>query len=425
MTRGGKMSNRVSIFSEIGALEKVIIHSPGFEVEEMTPRTAAQVLYNDILPLPVIAEDHKELKEILKLVTKVYEVKDLLEDVLNNNAVKKEFIETITRLFPVLKRRRDEFKEMSARELASGVIVGIKEKKDSLTRFLSENIFALPPLPNLYFMRDSAIVVGDKVITGSMANKVRIMEAIIATFIYRYHPQFKSEGFIFDGTEEGKEGLVTVEGGDLLVLKDNVLAIGLSERTTSQSVDLIINNICRDISKEFTIFAVVLPRERATIHLDMVFTMIDRDHCVIHEPYILGNGRLPVVKITLDGSGKKKFEYMENLLDGLKTVGLDLKPVFCGGDNPLYQEREQWLSGTNFFAFEPGKFIGYDCNFKTLDALDKEGYAVKHAREFLSGKAMIEDYKKLVIGIDGAELARGGGGVRCMTMPAKRKPVSW
>jgi len=116
---------------------------------------------------------------------------------------------------------------------------------------------------------------------------------------------------------------------------------------------------------------------------------------------------------------------MENLLAGLKTVGLDLKPVFCGGDNPLYQEREQWLSGTNFFAFEPGKFIGYDCNIKTLEALAKEGYAVKHAREFLSGEAKIEEYKKLVIGIDGAELARGGGGVRCMTMPAKRKPVSW
>ncbi|HDS02885.1 MAG TPA: arginine deiminase [Firmicutes bacterium] len=419
------MSNRVSIFSEIGILEKVIIHSPGFEVEEMTPKTAAQVLYNDILPLPVIAEDHRELKEILKLVTKVYEVRELLRDVLENNAVKNEFIETIIRFFPILKRRREEFHVMTPEELSYGVIVGIKEKKDSLTRFLSENIFSLPPLPNLYFMRDSAIVVGDKVITGSMANKVRIMEAIIATFIYRYHPQFKSEGFILDGTEEGQEALVTVEGGDLLVLKDNVLAIGISERTTSQSIDLIINNLCRGITEPFYVFAVVLPNERATIHLDMVFTMVDKDRCVIHEPYILGNGRLPVVRITLEPNGKKTFDYMDNLIVGLKTVGLDLKPVICGGDNPLYQEREQWLSGTNFFAFEPGKFIGYDCNVKTLESLAKEGYTVKHAREFLSGQSKIEEHKKLVIGIDGAELARGGGGVRCMTMPAKRKPVKW
>ena len=419
------MSDRVSITSEIGKLEKVIIHSPGFEVEEMTPKTAEQVLYNDILPLPVIAEDHKELKEILQKVAKVYETEDLLREVLENQEVKKEFVDILCHYMGNVEQRHDEFLEMDAKTLAHGAIIGIKEKKNTLKKFLSDNIFALPPLPNLYFMRDSAIVVGDKVVTGSMANRVRAMEAIIMKLIYKHHHDLRSEGFIFDGTEFDNDKNVTIEGGDLLVLRDDVLAIGVSERTTSESIDILSENIIKDIEKPFYIFAVVLPKERATIHLDMVFTMVDKNRCVIHHPYILGRERLSVVKITLTPDGKKKYEHMNDLISGLKTVGLDLEPIICGGSDPLYQEREQWLSGTNFFAFEPGKFIGYDCNVKTLEEISKAGYEVKLANEILSGKVNIEDYDKLVIGIYGAELARGGGGVRCMTMPAKRQPVKW
>ncbi len=419
------MVSRISVTSEIGVLEKVILHSPGYEIEQMTPKSAEQVLYNDIIPLPVIAEDHKELRQILSMITQTYEVKDLFIDILKNNAVKTEFIKTVCALFPDVKSRRDEFEMWTPEECATAIIEGVRQKKNSLTSFLSDIIFDLPPLPNLYFMRDSAIVVGSKVVTGSMATRVRMMEALIMKFIYKYHADFKATGFIFDGMLEGNLTDVTIEGGDLLVLRENCLAIGVSERTTPQSIDRITNALARDIHEPYTIFAVVLPKERATIHLDMVFTMADKDMCVVHRPYILERPGLPVVKISIYPDGKKTYEEMDNLIDGLKTIGIDLIPIICGGSNPLYQEREQWLSGTNFFAFAPGKIIGYDCNSRTLEELSRVGFEVCHARDVLSGKKRIDDYSRVVIGIDGAELARGGGGVRCMTMPAKRQPVEW
>lgn len=417
------MGKNILVNSEIGKLEKVIIHSPGFEVEEMTPKSAAQVLYNDIIPLPVIAKDHMELKQILSKVAKVYEVKDLLIDVLKNKEVKREFVKTIVRFLPTIEFRFEELFSMSPENLANSVIVGLKEKKNTLTKFLSHNIFALPPLPNLYFMRDSAIVVNDKVITGSMANKVRLMEAIIAKFIYKYHLEFKAEDFIFDGTEEGVNSKVTIEGGDFHVLKENIFAIGISERTTPESIDRITSSLAKGICKPFYIFAVVLPKERATIHLDMIFTMVDFDHCVIYEPYISGNNHLPVIKITITPDGNKKYEYVDNLISGLSSVGISLKPIKCGGNDPLYQEREQWLSGTNFFSFAPGKFIGYDCNIRTLEEISKAGYEVIYSKDILEGKKDINKIKKCVVGIYGAELARGGGGVRCMTMPVKRENI--
>ncbi len=413
----------VRVCSEVGVLEKVVIHSPGKEIEVMTPETANEVLYNDILTLPVVAEDHKGLKGVLKKVTRVYELKDLLKDVLKDEEVKRDFVITIT----ALERRADlsdYLMSLTPDELADAVVYGVKEKKDTLEKFLSNKNYALPPLPNLYFTRDISVVFRDKVITGSMANKVRIGEAVIARFIYRHHPEFKSEGFIFDGILEGNER-VTIEGGDFLVIDKDIVAIGVSERTTPSSIDIFVDRMKREVKEEdFHIFAVVLPKERSTIHLDMVFTMVDKNKCVCHYPYILGKERLRVIHITIMASGEVKIKEEESLLKGLKKVGVDLNPVICGGSDPVNQKREQWLSGTNFFAFAPGKIIGYACNYHTFKELEKAGFKTVHVKDVVNGKVDIDNYRKIAIGIEGAELARGGGGVRCMTMPVKRKPIN-
>ncbi|RLE23902.1 MAG: arginine deiminase, partial [Acidobacteria bacterium] len=162
----------VRICSEIGQLEKVIVHSPGREIEVMTPKTAGEVLYNDILTLPVVAQDHEGLTETLKRVTKVFEVTDLLTDVLQNEEVRLNFIHTIL-TFDDAMELEPMLREMRPAELTKAVVEGVREPKNTLERYLSGRTYAIPPLPNLYFMRDSAIVFRGKVITGSMANKVR------------------------------------------------------------------------------------------------------------------------------------------------------------------------------------------------------------------------------------------------------------
>lgn len=412
----------VRVCSEVGVLEKVVIHSPGKEIEVMTPETAQEVLYNDILTLPVVAEDHKGLKNVLKKVTRVYELKDLLTDVLEDEEVKRDFVITITGL-EGRADLADYLMSFSAKELADAVVYGVKEKKDTLEKFLSNKTYALPPLPNLYFTRDISVVFRGKVITGSMANKVRIGEAVIARFIYKHHPEFKSEGFIFDGILEGNEK-ITIEGGDFLVVDKDVVAIGVSERTTPSSIDIFVERMKKEVvDEDFHIFAVVLPKERSTIHLDMVFTMVDKDKCVCHYPYLLGKEKLRVIHINIKPSGEVSIKEAGSLLEGLEKVGIKLEPIICGGSDPVNQKREQWLSGTNFFAFAPGKIIGYACNYHTFRELEKAGFKTVHVNDVIDDKIDVTQYDRVAIGIEGAELARGGGGVRCMTMPVKRKPI--
>jgi arginine deiminase len=165
-----------------------------------------------------------------------------------------------------------------------------------------------------------------------------------------------------------------------------------------------------------------LPEEpESFIHLDMVFTLLNSDECMIYEPLILGESKYHTVLMEIDGKNISKIEYVDNILHGLKLTGHGLKPISCGGNKLILQEREQWHSGANFLAFEPGKLIGYDRNVHTAAELNKNGYEIITALDILNNKISVENYNKALITIEGAELSRGGGGARCMTMPIKRK----
>jgi arginine deiminase len=411
----------LNVTSEIGRLKRVIVHSPGPEVEAMTPKEAEADLYNDIIPLGAVRSEFDVLKAFLATVSEVSELRDLLAESIVDEANRYEFLETLARLCPVRSRMR-ELMDMGPSELARVVIEGLPALPGSLAGSLSPRGFSLRPLPNTYFMRDSAAVLRDWAIASATAYDVRLVESIVTRFIFKRHPAFLARGLLVDGPAE-RSRFFTIEGGDVVVLSPRILAVGISERTTADSVERLAAGAAGAFGEEMTVFAVLLPRERACIHLDMVFTAIDRDAALVYAPVVTGRGRARVVRIDASPGGSLRFSEEDGLLQGLWGAGIDLEPIPCGGTDPLYQEREQWWSGANSFAFAPGQILVYSCNARTLDSLSASGFAVRRAEDFISGRERVEDLGRLAVRFDGIELARGGGGARCMTMPVEREDL--
>ncbi len=408
----------LAIDSEIGALKRVVIHSPGPEIEAMTPDEAEKDLYNDIIPLGSVLGEYNQLKKFLKLVTEVHELLDLLVVCLEDVGDKFEFLSSLTRCIPIHGSMK-ALMAMPPKALAQALVQGLPSPVDSLARKLDENSFLSKPLPNAYFMRDSAAIIGDCAVSAATAYDVRMAEALITKFIFTHHPDFTARALLFDGPVE-RNRYVTVEGGDIIVISPGVLAMGLSERSTPYAVERIARNAAKNFGRDLTIFAVDLPKTRATIHLDMVFTVINRDAVLVYQPVMLGPNRSPVYRIDAGRRGKLKFSEVDSLPLGLKDLGMDFKPILCGGGHRIQQQREQWLSGANSFAFAPGKILVYSCNTATAEALSKEGFAIVSSDRFIKGKDSVNSYSRLAVTFDGIELARGGGGARCMTLPVER-----
>ena len=408
----------LKINSEVGKLRGVIIHTPGEELENMTPENAEKALYSDILSLSVASREYAQFRGVLKkLVDNVFEVEDLLIDILKDENIKKELINKISEN-ENLEYIKNSLLNMDYKELAHTLITGLPLKRNTLSDYLKEERYSLVPLHNLFFTRDASVSIGNEVSISKMASKVRAREAIIMEAIFKYSNLINTETFRPDYSNDN----ITIEGGDILIAGKDILCIGMGPRTTAQGIDSIVEHFKSGNIKKHIIIQELPHQPESFIHLDMVFTFLDTDTCMIYEPVIL-NDRYRTIHI--DNTGENVVINDEkNLLVALENLGMKLNPMFCGGkDDIWHQEREQWHSGANFLTLAPGKIIGYSRNTHTIDYLGSHGFEVIKADDVISGKINPDKFEKFVITIQGSELARGGGGCRCMSMPVLRDDI--
>lgn len=415
----------VDVCSEIGELEAVVIHTPGNEVENMTPQNAERALYSDILNLSIAQKEYKQLSDVLRKFAKVYEIKDLLNEVLSNERVKATLVEKICNN-EGFHDIRDFLISRSPSELARMLIEGVILKKDTLTRFLSKDRYSLPPLHNFFFTRDSAVSIFDQVMISKMANKVRERESLIMEAIFDYGNMFSTKTFN-PYQDSNYNNSIMIEGGDVLVAREDIILIGYGARTSTQGIDYILGKLKGLKGKKLHVIVQELPiHPESFIHLDMVFTLLDKGDCMVYEPVVFRTNKYQTVHITIENGNVSCIKEEKNLVEVLRNLGMDLNPIVCGGTrDPWIQEREQWHSGANFFSLAPGKVIGYERNVYTMEEMNNNGYEIIKAADILNNKVDHTKIAKFVIALEGSELPRGGGGARCMTMPVKRKAVKW
>ena len=416
---------KIEVQSEIGRLNAVLLHRPGAEVENMTPLNVQRALYSDILNLSIAQSEYEQLYGVLSKVSDVYEVRSLLIDVLEQAQPREDLIRRICTTEDVMPYY-EELMQMKSPDLARVLIEGLPARINTLTAYLKNEYYALYPLYNFYFTRDAAVTIGNQALVCRMANKVRMRESFIMDAIYRNSGAFDCTVIDANYLQTDKSEVI-MEGGDILVAREDILIIGNGVRTTPQGIDFMIDRFRKSVPRgKYNVIVQQLPSEpESFIHLDMVFTLLDNDKCMVFKPLITQANQYQTVHIVIEDGRVTSIRPVSGLLSALKKLGMDLKPIVCGGADEWDQEREQWHSGANFFAFAPGKVISYARNIHTLEELSKSGFEVVKANDFISGAADSAVYgnSPCVLTIDGSELPRGGGGARCMTMPLSRKPL--
>ncbi|MBD5149186.1 MAG: arginine deiminase [Oscillibacter sp.] len=399
--------------SEIGRLKKVMLHRPGRELENLMPEYLERLLFDDIPYLKVAQAEHDAFAQCLRENgAEVVYLTDLVEETIAAADVRQELTEQFLdeaglenhRIRDIL---RDYLNSMERGRLVETMMAGVRKsdvrgfETGKLADYLSfrsdDYPFLIDPMPNLYFTRDPFATIGTGVSLHRMHTVTRNRETLFGKFIFQYHPVYKDAPKWYDRGENS-----SLEGGDILILSPEVIAVGISQRTQEDSVDKFAHTVL-SISQTFKkVLAFNIPKTRSFMHLDTVFTMVDKNKFTVH-PNILHEITVYVMELV---DGKVRIQEEQGSLEDILKEHLELDNVQlirCGSDSPIDAAREQWSDGSNTLAIAPGEVVVYERNYVTNQILKENGVTV-HT-------------------IPCSELSRGRGGPRCMSMPFVREDV--
>ena len=405
----------IQVRSEIGMLEQVLLHRPGAELEQLVPGELERLLFDDIPYLKAAQQEHDAFAALLRQNgTEVVYLEELMRQTLAcDPQVRRRFVrQFIDEGGPIARHYQpalyDYLTALDDRELVRRTMTGVSVEEFlppdrrgalvSLTR--DSHRFVLDPIPNLYFTRDPFACIGSGVSLNAMYSPTRRRETIYGQYILKYHPDYAGQVPFYYRREDP----FSIEGGDVLNLSPQLLAVGISQRTTPEAIEVLARNIFRDETARIrTVLALDIPSLRAFMHLDTVLTQVDRDVFTVH-PEILESLRL--YRITPGSGDSLRAEERSGTLEDILADALGLsavKLIRCGGGDRVASEREQWNDGSNTLCIAPGKVVVYDRNYVT--------------------NAILRDNGIEVLEMPSSELSRGRGGPRCMSMPLRRAAV--
>ncbi|MCL2608950.1 MAG: arginine deiminase [Treponema sp.] len=399
----------VNVGSEIGPLKKVLVHRPSRELLNLTPDTLAELLFDDIPFLKIARQEHDAFAGTMRENgAEVLYLEELMAEVLGTDGgIRKRFLEQYIMeagirtdayywvIYDYLNENYPENIDLVLKTMEGLNLSEIRTGRNSLAELTSdESRMIIPPMPNLYFTRDPFAMMGTGVSINRMYSATRCRETIYGEYIFKYHKDFDAVPRYY-----ARDDHFHIEGGDVLNISREVVAVGISQRTEPDAIELLAKNVFGSESPIRKILAFSIPNSRAFMHLDTVFSQIDHDKFTVHEDIL---GPLRVYEITPAAEGGIAIKAIDEDLQRLlsRYLKCDVRLILCAGGEKIAAAREQWNDGSNTLCISPGKVIAYDRNEITNDLLRESGVTV--------------------LEVASSELSRGRGGPRCMTMPIWR-----